>query len=192
MSDLDPRLSEQVARVYSRELPASDDARARLKQRLGAERPPRPATWLEQLIEPRMLALSPLTGAFVVLALIAIGGALALRLAPASGRGPAPATISATTPVTDPSRVVQFVLVAPNADRVALVGDFNGWDEHAAPMQRTGDAWTLAVPVSSGRHVYAFVVDGARWLSDPAAPLAPEDEFGFRKSVLIVGGSEST
>jgi hypothetical protein len=192
MSDLDPRLSEQVTRVYRRELPASDDARARLKQRLQAERPPRSANWLEQVIEPRIFTVSPLSGAFIVIALIALGGALALRLAPASVReSPGPAAV-APIAATEPTRVVQFVLVAPNADHVALVGDFNGWDEHAAPMQRTGDAWTLAVPVTSGRHVYAFVVDGSRWLSDPAAPLAPEDEFGFRKSVLVVGGSEST
>jgi hypothetical protein len=40
--------------------------------------------------------------------------------------------------------------------------------------------------------VYAFIVDGDRWVADPAAPMAPEDGFGIRNSVIVVGGTEST
>jgi hypothetical protein len=42
---------------------------------------------------------------------------------------------------------------------------------------------TLALPV--GQHQYAFVVDGRRWVADPAAP-AVDDGFGRRNSVLAV------
>jgi hypothetical protein len=52
----------------------------------------------------------------------------------------------------------------------------------------------VALPLHSGRHVYAFVVngvDGVQWLADPSAPLAPEDGLGAPNSVVLVGGSTS-
>jgi hypothetical protein len=84
---------------------------------------------------------------------------------------------------------VQFMLIAPAATRVALVGEFNDWDPQATPMSRaTGGAWHVAVPLANGRHVYAFVVDGSAWVSDPQAPIAPERWFGASNSVLLVNG----
>ena len=88
-------------------------------------------------------------------------------------------------------RPVQFMLVAPAANRVALVGEFNDWDPTATPMVRVpGGAWHVALPLASGRHVYAFVVDGTSWVADPQAPLAPEGWFGARNSVLLVNGEQ--
>jgi hypothetical protein len=93
---------------------------------------------------------------------------------------------SAIMPVVRP---VQFMLVAPAATRVALVGEFNDWDPAATPMSRApGGAWHVALPLARGRHVYAFVVDGSSWVPDPQAPLAPERWFGARNSVLLVNG----
>lgn len=86
------------------------------------------------------------------------------------------------------ARTVEFMLVAPHATRVALVGEFNGWDPTAAPMRRAaGGTWTTAVPLERGRHLYAFVVDDREWVPDPQAPLAAERWFGTRNSVLLVG-----
>ena len=86
-------------------------------------------------------------------------------------------------------RPVQFMLVAPTASRVALVGEFNDWDPAATPMTRApGGAWHVVLPLARGRHVYAFVVDGSSWVADPQAPLAPERWFGARNSVLLVSG----
>lgn len=88
-------------------------------------------------------------------------------------------------------RPVQFMLVAPSATRVALVGEFNDWDATATPMVRAaGGAWHVALPLSSGRHVYAFVVDGSSWVADPQAPLAPERWYGARNSVLLVNAEQ--
>jgi 1,4-alpha-glucan branching enzyme len=88
---------------------------------------------------------------------------------------------------------VKFVLVAPQAARVSLVGDFNRWDPAATPMERTptGGTWSVVVPLSAGRHEYAFVVDGKQWLPDPSAPIAPVDGLGAPNSVVLVGGSSS-
>ena len=85
--------------------------------------------------------------------------------------------------------VMQFVLVAPNAHSVALVGDFNDWNVSATQLSRqSGDGvWWVTVPLQPGRYRYAFVVDGTLWRPDPNAPSA-DDEFGRRNSVVTVGG----
>jgi hypothetical protein len=84
---------------------------------------------------------------------------------------------------------VRFVLVAPEAARVSVAGTFNQWDATATPLVRTGDAgvWAATLSLPAGEHQYAFVVDGARWVPDPAAP-AVDDGFGGgrRNSVLTL------
>jgi 1,4-alpha-glucan branching enzyme len=81
-------------------------------------------------------------------------------------------------------------LVAPAASRVSVVGDFNDWDAGATPLARMagGGVWTVEVPLSAGRHVYTFVVDGKRWVSDPSAPADNDDDFGRPNSVVTVAG----
>jgi hypothetical protein len=147
---------------------------------------------------PRRLTLSPLAG----LALAA-GFAGIVVAAHESGRGasrhlpPAPAHIAAAAgparaAVADTVHLVRFVLVDRAARRVTLVGDFNGWNRTATQLVRTGardDAavWSVSVPLPPGRHEYAFVVDGERWVADSAAPVV-EDEFGTRSSVVTLDG----
>lgn len=129
---------------------------------------------------PRHIALSPLGG----LAIATGVAALALVL---SGRRPGSAP-----PAEDTPREFEFVVVAPRAASVSLVGDFNDWDAARTPMrpsQRGGPLWTAVVPLAPGRYRYAFLVDGSRWLADPAAPHARDDEFGAPSSVVTVGGS---
>jgi 1,4-alpha-glucan branching enzyme len=85
-------------------------------------------------------------------------------------------------------RRVEFVLMAPEASEVVLVGDFNGWRPGATPLrpsERQG-IWSVTVPLSPGRHEYAFLVDGKHWLPDPRAPRAPTNDFGSPNSVLTV------
>ena len=98
---------------------------------------------------------------------------------------------NAAGPAVDTSpQQVQFMFVAPAATRVALVGEFNDWDPSATPMSRMGGgAWHVALPLTRGRHVYAFVVDGSSWVADPQAPLAPERWFGAQNSVVLVNGA---
>jgi 1,4-alpha-glucan branching enzyme len=86
--------------------------------------------------------------------------------------------------------VVRFVFPAPKASQVSIVGDFNQWDPAATPMVRSAGngTWTVDVQLKEGRHVYAFVVDGKRWMADPAAPLAPSG-FDTPNSVVLVKGA---
>lgn len=87
----------------------------------------------------------------------------------------------------DTLRLVRFVLVAPNATRLALAGDFNGWSRTATPMAAAGrdGAWAVTLALAPGAHRYAFVVDDTRTVADPAAPAARDTSDGAR-SVLTV------
>lgn len=95
---------------------------------------------------------------------------------------PGPVATPAATIVT-----VRFVLTAPDAHDVTVAGTFNQWDSHATPLVRTGATglWTATITLPAGQHQYAFVVDGVRWVPDPAAP-AVDDGFGRRNSVLTL------
>jgi len=85
---------------------------------------------------------------------------------------------------------VAFTLVAPRASSVAIVGDFNDWNPHATPLIRTGSgAWEARVRLAPGQYNYAFVVDGATWVPDPAAPKNAVDDFGSPNSVVTVAGA---
>ncbi|MHB8837930.1 MAG: isoamylase early set domain-containing protein [Gemmatimonadaceae bacterium] len=83
---------------------------------------------------------------------------------------------------------VQFTLRGVRASQVALVGDFNGWSQATTLLEPGTEpgTWSVTVPLSSGRHVYAFVVDGRTWMTDPRAQTARDLDFGRANSVLIV------
>lgn len=128
---------------------------------------------------PRAVALSPLGAVAVAAGLVALVFGLRDRQRVA-------------VPGGEQARGLPFVVLAPHAARVSLVGDFNDWDAARTPMRRLGGAspvWTTVVPLAPGRYRYAFLADGSRWLADPAAPRAGEDEFGPPSSVVTVEGS---
>jgi 1,4-alpha-glucan branching enzyme len=83
----------------------------------------------------------------------------------------------------------QFVLNAPRASRVALVGDFNAWDARVTHLARAAanGIWTVTVPLSAGRHTYAFMVDDTVWTLDPRAAKTQDLDFGTASSVVLVG-----
>ena len=135
-----------------------------------------PVAWWAWLARPRTLRLSPLAGVAVAAALVAF-----VWWRPGTGGD--------RTPARGPAEV-QFVLLQPGAASVAVVGDFNDWDPSADPLVPgpTGGLWVATIPLAPGRHRYAFVVDGRRWVPDPGAPRAAGDDFGTPSSVLTVGG----
>jgi hypothetical protein len=106
----------------------------------------------------------------------------------------APAAPAGVAPARDTVFVTRFMLVAPGAKQVALVGDFNDWDRQATPLIRASGQgmWTVELPLTAGRYNYAFLVDGHRWTADPAAPAAPRtvaDDYGQPSSVVTVRGA---
>ena len=83
----------------------------------------------------------------------------------------------------------QFVLDAPAAARVSVVGAFNSWDAAATPLQRDAISglWTVTLPLAPGRHVYAFMVNDTALTLDPRAPVTRDPELGTTGSVILVG-----
>ncbi|HEX3419286.1 MAG TPA: 1,4-alpha-glucan branching protein GlgB [Stellaceae bacterium] len=56
---------------------------------------------------------------------------------------------------------VGFAVWAPNAQRVSVVGDFNGWDGRRMPMRNVGGFWELFVPGLRPGHLYKYEILGA-------------------------------
>jgi 1,4-alpha-glucan branching enzyme len=96
-----------------------------------------------------------------------------------------PSTISAVQ--TADTVFVHFSLSAPTAHAVSLAGSFNGWQPAQLQLRRATDGtWEATIPLPVGEHRYQFVVDGQRWVPDPAATQA-DDGFGGTNSVIVVG-----
>lgn len=76
---------------------------------------------------------------------------------------------------------------------VHLSGDFNGWSPDLNPMTDPDNdgIWTSDVELVVGDHEYKFVIDGSRWMTDPAADasLEVDDGHGGHNSVRPVTAS---
>jgi len=83
-------------------------------------------------------------------------------------------------------RARNFICNAPQAARVSIVGDFNGWNPSANPMQKgTDGAWLAKIELRHGHHRYAFLADGQLVL-DPTAMGITRDDQGQRVSLIAV------
>ena len=92
----------------------------------------------------------------------------------------APAAVAEAQPI-----MIQFRLDAPDAQQVALAGNFTGWQPSYQLTRTAAGVWTVIVPLPQGVHKYAFVVDGETWQPDPLAP-AVDDGFGGANSQIAV------
>jgi hypothetical protein len=138
-------------------------------------------TWLRR---PRRfeLRLSPLA-----LGGLAVAGLLLVAILARAPR-PGPAASGRPTAAAAPQAevvLVRFVLVTPGAHRVALAGDFNGWDPGHTLLEDADGRGTFAANLwlPRGTHEYMFVVDG-QWVPDPSAPVRIPDGFGRTNSRL--------
>jgi 1,4-alpha-glucan branching enzyme len=71
---------------------------------------------------------------------------------------------------------VHFAVWAPNATRVSVVGDFNGWDGRVHPMRSLGSSgvWEIFVPTASAGERYKFELR-----THTGEVLIKIDPFGF-------------
>jgi hypothetical protein len=201
MSDLNPHAPDELDPVLAKaaaalrvSLPLGSEFEERVMAAVRRSERPRAGRtrgrWIRAsrwATASQTIELSPLRGLAVAAGLAAFlaGGVWLGRQSVAHpGTSARPAIAAVETAV----RQVEFVLVAPSASQVTLVGDFNGWSPGATPLrpsERRG-IWSVTVPLTAGRHEYAFLVDGKHWLPDPRAPRAPGDDFGAPNSVLTV------
>ncbi|MGE5801687.1 MAG: isoamylase early set domain-containing protein [Gemmatimonadota bacterium] len=172
MSGADWQTLAQRFHEWYRGTPVDADARTeRILAAVRRVRPPVRTRWQRLPVGARWVARAAVAAA---LGGFALGAQSWLRARTPSSRAEA----------------VRFVFVAPGASHVALVGDFNGWDAEATPMRRGApeEPWVVTVRLPRGHRVftYAFILDGARWVADPNAPLASTDDFGSATSVLVL------
>src|SRR5688572_1737172 len=189
---------ETLARIAEalRPLPDVDPAeKARVLVAVAAER--------ERIREQRVRVARRWKVSGAVGAVAAAGLVAAVWLSASRAEAPAtPVASSTPAPASAPASVdarlardakglkaVQVVLRAPRAQRVSVVGDFNGWDSEADAMTRdpVSGLWSHTLTLRPGRHVYAFVVDDSVWMRDPRSPEAADEDFGRPGSVLLVG-----
>jgi len=192
--------------------PVTENAQAKAKimekvRAMPSQRPTRRGeallTFLEWLVRRRAVAVSPL--AVGVCALIVIAGTIATGRLTTRPHGPFRGSalskygthvigeneaVRLAHAMKPGESLVNFVLIAPGASRVAVIGDFNNWEAGATPLQQESESglWTVIVPLSAGRHEYAFLVDGESWLPDPSAPRAPKDDFDRVNSIMLIEG----
>lgn len=148
---------------------------------------------------PGAVQLSPL-GALALaagIAAVAIVGDAGVRALVHRVPTAMPASTVAAAPRTDTVHLVRFVFLAPDAQSVSLVGDFNDWARDSTQLSPTATpgAWSASVVLPPGRHEYAFIVHtgaGDRWMADPFASMIHRDEFGTESSIVNVGRSPST
>ena len=196
LSPIDPNV-QWIITEARRPVVIDPAARLRLMEALKAEEAPRRRSRvLAWMLEPRRLVLPPIATLAAAAGLVGIGIISGLVIgrdgrAPTEQR-PAVAGEHPQLPDSLSPRVIKFVLVAPQAAKVSVVGDFNGWDPDATPAQRQPDgSWATFVQLRPGRHVYSFVLDGQVFINDPSAPVAPDDGYGQKNSVVVVKGAAS-
>ena len=134
--------------------------------------------WLVWLLRPRMVPVPP---AAVLAAAAAIVLVVSLLGLPRGGA------------IAESLVYVQFVVDAPAAETVHLVGDFTEWQPTVELEDADGDGmWSGRVPLLPGVHEYMFVIDGADWVTDPNATSYQDDGFGQRNAIVAVSTLNGT
>jgi 1,4-alpha-glucan branching enzyme len=140
--------------------------------------------------------MSPMKALAVAAGVAAIVGLSGIALGTRIGNREA-GVARAVSPTSKPDTIqlVRFVFVDARASSVELVGDFNEWTRGSTALRLSGapGVWAASVPLTPGRHEYAFIVNGTRWVADPLA-VKSSDDFGTESSVIRVakpGNSET-
>jgi anti-sigma-K factor RskA len=94
--------------------------------------------------------------------------------------------ISSSTGQAEATVLVRLTYRAPQAQRVAVAGDFNKWQTDTNEMKKSGGIWSIDLKLKPGTYSYSFIVDGKSWVPDPGAEVFRDDGFGSRNAVLKV------
>jgi hypothetical protein len=185
---------ERVGAELRRPVRVRDDFDDKVMSVVRAMPAHRYSAWARAL-RPRTITISPLisgiAAAVLLAATLSVGHVLGtMRAARAGTPHVDVATDHNGTTHSTKRRAVQFVLVAPTARKVQVVGDFNDWDKTHVEFRaqhRGGGVWSVTAAVPEGHHRYSFVVDDSVWVTDPTAPRVLDDDFGMPNSALVVG-----
>ncbi len=126
---------------------------------------------------PSMRLTGASGGRYATLGLVLASGA------PSKRTLPRPAGVGAP-----PSGMTRLSLLAPDARRVEIAGDWNGW--RRVPTLRTANGvWYIDLSLAPGEYRYAFRVDDGAWRV-PDDAVVSSDGFGGQSAyVTVVSGS---
>jgi 1,4-alpha-glucan branching enzyme len=82
---------------------------------------------------------------------------------------------------------IRFCCEAPQAEKVYLAGDFNGWEAECTRMRRSRNGehtFVARLDLEPGVYQFKYLVDG-QWLCDPTCPTVASD-LGTENSVMEV------
>jgi len=90
-----------------------------------------------------------------------------LKISLAGGLYAVPLIVALVLSTAAPAVEHTFRLETEGAQSVAVAGEFNDWNPH--PMDQVAEnAWQCSLELEPGEYGYKFVIDGDRWLMDPA------------------------
>jgi hypothetical protein len=189
-NDDDLRMQD-IARELRRPVPVSSAVDARVMR--AVRRMPRHGRFglWSRLTTPKTVTVTPLSWGLLAASLLlfaTFGAARAINVVNRAAR-PIVRSLFQTASGAKAAQSVQFVLVRPDAKKVAVVGDFNGWDAKHAQYQaqhRGGGVWSVTASVPPGHHRYSFVVDDSVWVADPSAPRVADNDYGLPNSAIVV------
>ncbi len=78
---------------------------------------------------------------------------------------------------------VRFAIQVPKAKSVALLGDFNQW-EQIRLTRYANDLFAMEIPLASGSYAYGFLVDGKKFIPDVSGQPRISDGLGQENSLL--------
>jgi serine protease AprX len=83
---------------------------------------------------------------------------------------------------------ILFFFHDPDAKKVEVLGSWNDWQTPAVEMVHVEHGvWKgVLAPLPSGHYKYKFLIDGNKWMDDPANPHKAPDPHGIFNSILIV------
>ncbi|MGM0506521.1 MAG: hypothetical protein ACQER4_04975 [Bacteroidota bacterium] len=162
---------------------------------------------MERMMEPARFELRPVWAMAALLALV--GGWAVMFSGPAgSDGGPVADNGGAVTEQAAPadelradeplatqvvaeeaeSVWIRFVFIDPDAEQLAVAGDFTEWEPMTLTREQVGDrqVWTGMVQVPRGEHHYMFIRNGEEWITDPFAEITRDDGFGNENAVLYL------
>ncbi|MDD3656678.1 MAG: zf-HC2 domain-containing protein [Atribacterota bacterium] len=82
---------------------------------------------------------------------------------------------------------------ASQINSIAVVGDFNDWDPNRNLLidDNNDGIWTVTLKLEPGRYEYMFIIDGQKWVPDPAAYRYVSDGFGNKNAVIEISNCQS-
>lgn len=175
---------------------AAPDQRAVARVLAAAWESPRPAWWRRAIDAWRFPMLSGFGAGAIAVGALLLGFVTRGAVTPREQAEPLAATGTPTGeyPVqlaafdAEAVRIpTQFVLEYEGAEEISIVGDFNDWQVGEYPLTRLPNGlWTTTVPLTPGRHVYQFAINGTLLVADPRAPKAGDADYGREGSVVMV------